>query len=129
MPVIEQTPPLRPGLGLALRRAIAGRCPNCGEGRLMRSYLKQVERCPACAEGFGHIRSDDAAPWLTIMVVGHIIVPLLLTVEQNTAWPAWVAMTVWPAAAFALSLLLLPQAKRLFLALIWSTGAPGSEAH
>ncbi len=129
MPVIESTGQRpRPRLGLALRRAFLGRCPNCGEGRLMRSYLKPVEQCPACAESFGHIRSDDAAPWLTILLVGHIIVPVLLMVEQNTDWPAWLAMTVWPAAAFVLALLFLPRAKRLFLGLIWVTGAPGSEA-
>ncbi len=117
----------RPGLGTALRRALRGRCPNCGQGRLMRSYLKQVETCLSCQEAFGHIRSDDAAPWLTIMIVGHIVVPILLLVEQNTAWPTWVAMTLWPTIALALALLVLPRAKTLFLGLIWVTRAPGSE--
>lgn len=117
----------RPGLGTALMRALRGRCPNCGQGRLMRSYLKPVEACLSCNEAYGHIRSDDAAPWLTIMIVGHIVVPTVLMVEQNTSWPAWVAMTAWPAIAFALALLVLPRAKTLFLGLIWATRAPGSE--
>jgi uncharacterized protein (DUF983 family) len=93
----------------------------------MRTYLKQVESCQVCNESYGHIRSDDAAPWLTIMLVGHIIVPLLLMVEQNTSWPTWVAMTVWPLAAFALAIIVLPRAKTIFLALIWALRAPGSE--
>jgi uncharacterized protein (DUF983 family) len=126
MPILDQTSS-RPSLWRAVRRAVGGRCPNCGEGKLMRSYLKSVERCAVCDEAYGHIRSDDAAPWLTILVVGHIIVPLLLVVEQNTAWPTWLAMTVWPLAAFALAMLFLPRAKQLFVGLIWVTRAPGSE--
>ncbi|MEQ8246209.1 MAG: DUF983 domain-containing protein [Alphaproteobacteria bacterium] len=118
---------LRPRFGAAVRRALRGRCPNCGEGRLMRAYLKPVERCAVCAERFGHIRADDAGPWLTILLVGHLVVPAALLVEQNTQWPAWLAMTVWPLAALALSLLVLPRAKTLFIGIIWSTGAPGSE--
>lgn len=117
----------RPGLWTALSRALGRRCPNCGRGRLFASYLKQVERCAACGEAFSHIRSDDAAPWLTILVVGHVLVPILLTVEQNTSWPDWVAMTVWPVAALALAALVLPRAKAVFIGLIWATRAPGSE--
>ena len=50
-----------------------------------------------------------------------------LLVEQNTQSPAWVAMTGWPLVALALALLVLPRAKTLFIGIIWSTGAPGSE--
>ncbi|MDA0369031.1 MAG: DUF983 domain-containing protein [Proteobacteria bacterium] len=120
--------PQRPRLGLAVRRALRGRCPNCGAGRLMRAYLKPVEQCAACCERYGHIRADDAGPWLTILLVGHLIVPAALVVEQNTAWPSWLAMTVWPVAALALALLVLPRAKTLFIGIIWATGAPGSES-
>jgi len=117
----------RPGIGTALKRALRGRCPNCGQGRLMRTYLKPVDACLSCHEAYGHIRADDAAPWLTILLVGHIVVPILLVVEQNTSWPAWMAMTVWPTIAFTMALVVLPRAKTLFVGLIWATGAPGSE--
>jgi uncharacterized protein (DUF983 family) len=80
-----------------------------------------------CGEQLGHIRSDDAAPWLTILVVGHIVVPMALAFEMRTSWPDWVSMTVWPILALALAVVLLPRAKGLFVGLIWATGAPGSE--
>ncbi len=118
----------RPELGLALRRALTRRCPNCGQGRLFTSYLKQVDRCLSCGEMYGHIRSDDAAPWLTILVVGHVTVPVVLAVESRTAWPTWLSMTVWPAVVLVLALAVLPYAKALFLAAIWVMRAPGSEA-
>lgn len=118
---------LRAPLGTALLRGLKGRCPACGEGRLFARFLKPVERCAACGEPLGHLRSDDAAPWLTILVVGHIVVPLMLAVERVTVWPEWVAMAVWPAVALALCVAVLPRAKGLLMGVIWATKAPGSE--
>jgi hypothetical protein len=34
-------------------RAVAGKCPACGQGRLFRSYLHQVENCTSCGEHYG----------------------------------------------------------------------------
>lgn len=124
---VEMLDRARPELGTAIRRALLGKCPNCGQAKLFASYLKQVEHCPVCCEPYGHIRSDDAAPWLTILVVGHIVVPLLLAVETRVSWPDWVSMTLWPALALALVAVVLPRAKALFLSVIWATGAPGSK--
>ncbi|MGF1629318.1 MAG: DUF983 domain-containing protein [Kiloniellaceae bacterium] len=118
---------VRPGLGEAIWRGLRGRCPSCGEGRLFASYLKQAAACAVCHEPLGHLRSDDAAPWLTILVVGHIAVPVILAVERYSQWPTWLAMTVWPLFALALTLLVLPRAKGLLLSVIWVTRAPGSE--
>ena len=118
----------RPTLGTAVGRALSGRCPNCGQGRLFASFLKQVQSCPECDEAFGHIRSDDAAPWLTILVVGHVLIPVVLMVEREDVLPYWFSMTFWPLLALAMSLAFLPKAKALFLGVIWSTKAQGSEA-
>lgn len=125
--MLHAAPLVRPTLATALMRSLAGRCPNCGQGRLFAAYLKQVEECGACGERYGHIRSDDAAPWLTILIVGHIVVPLLFAVERVVAWPDWLSMTVWPLVSLVLALLVLPRAKGLFIAVLWVTRAPGSE--
>ena len=111
-------------LKTAVRRAVLGRCPCCGEGRLMRSYLKQVEHCAVCGEQFGQIRADDAAPWLTIIVVGHLFLPFAFMV--NVDWmPVWAAMGMWSACFAAIALAVLPRAKMLFIAVLWQTRAPG----
>ena len=55
-------------LKLAVARALMGRCPACGQGKLMRGYLKQVENCAACGESFGQIRADTG---VTILMVTH----------------------------------------------------------
>jgi len=68
-------------LKTAAARALMGRCPCCGKGKLMKSYLKQVENCSVCGESFGQIRADDAAPWLTIILVGHVFLPFAFMVN------------------------------------------------
>lgn len=115
-------------MGEAGKRAVLGRCPCCGEGRLFRTYLKQVDNCSACGEAFGAIRADDAAPWLTIIIVGHLFLPLMLYFETGTSVPAWLAACFWSAFFIALSLAILPRAKGLFIAILWRTRAPGSAA-
>ena len=124
--MIEQLRQGRPKVGDAVRRALLGKCPNCGRGKLFASYLKQVDHCAVCREPYGHLRSDDAAPWLTILVVGHIVVPIVLAVESRSSWPTWISMMLWPVLALALVAFVLPRAKALFLSVIWATGAPGS---
>ncbi len=108
---------------LAARRAILGRCPCCGEGKLFRAYLKQVDNCSVCGEAFGHIRADDAAPWLTIILVGHIFVPLMLVFVAFSTMPSWESAVLWSVIFVGLSLAILPRAKGLFIAILWLTGA------
>lgn len=109
----------KPPFWLYARRGLAGRCPRCGIGKLFKGYLKQVESCCACGETYGHIRADDGPAWLTILLVGHIIVPILLEVEKDATWPMWVPMVLWPGLAVVLSLLILPLAKGLFITILW----------
>ena len=111
-------------LKTAIRRAVLGRCPACGEGKLFRTYLKQVENCSACGERFGHIRADDAAPWGTIILVGHVFLPLAFMVDLDFM-PTWGLMLAMAAVFCALSLAILPRSKALFLAILWQTRAPG----
>ena len=108
---------------LAARRAILGRCPCCGEGKLFRAYLKQVDNCSVCGEALGHIRADDAAPWLTIILVGHIFVPLMLVFVAFSTMPSWASAVIWSLIFVGLSLAILPRAKGLFIAILWLTGA------
>ena len=112
----------------AVERAVLGRCPCCGKGSLFARYLKQVDHCSVCGEPFGQIRADDAAPWLTILIVGHLFLPLMFIVGTDILKPMWLAMALWVSIFIALSLLILPRAKGLFIAVLWMTRAPGSSA-
>jgi uncharacterized protein (DUF983 family) len=111
-------------LKTAIGRALIGRCPACGEGKLFRSYLKQVEACAACGERFGHIRADDAAPWGTIILVGHVFLPFAFLVNLDFL-PTWAAMVMLASLFSLIALAVLPRSKALFLAILWQTRAPG----
>jgi uncharacterized protein (DUF983 family) len=114
-------------LGLAVKRSLFGRCPNCGRTPLFKSYLNQIQSCSNCGAEFGRIRADDAAPWLTIIVVGHVFLPLIFFVNLGAAMPFWAGVWVWAALFSGLSLVVLPRAKGVFIAILWETRAPGVE--
>jgi uncharacterized protein (DUF983 family) len=100
-----------PSMQTALMRGALGRCPRCGQGALFRRYLKMVDCCPACSEPYGHFRTDDAAPWLTILVVGHIVVPIVLIFEQTLQLAMGLTLAIWLPVIVVLTLLLLPRCK------------------
>ena len=112
-------------LKLAMQRGALGRCPSCGQTKLFKSYLKQIETCPNCHAEFGKIRADDAAPWLTIIVVGHLFLPLIFFVNLETIMPFWLGVAAWCGMFSGLSMAVLPRAKGMFIALLWVTRAPG----
>jgi uncharacterized protein (DUF983 family) len=108
-------------LGSAVRRGFIGRCPNCGKGRLFRAYLKVVDACTVCGEDLHHQRADDAPPYITMLIVGHIVVAGVLAAEE--AWPQspmWLGAIVWIWLTFILSLLLLPRVKGALVGYQWA---------
>jgi uncharacterized protein (DUF983 family) len=122
--VADQT---KPSTQSALIRGALGRCPRCGQGRLLHQYLKIVDHCSACGEPYGHFRADDAAPWLTILIVGHLTVPIILMVEESVDLPLWIALSIYLPTILLLTLGLLPRCKGVILAQMWLTKAEGSE--
>jgi uncharacterized protein (DUF983 family) len=93
----------------------------------VQKYLKIVERCSACGESYDQLHVDDGASWMTILLVGIIIAPVLAMLEHFGNFSAWLEMTMLGLLACVLSLLLLPVSKGVLLALLWLTGAEGSE--
>ena len=108
----------------AIARAAAGKCPACGRGKIFRSYLYQMQSCRYCREHFGKIHADDGPAWLTIIIVGLLVVSSASYAETAFRWPVLVSIAVWPLTA--LTLAVLPRAKAVFAA-IWVMNAPGFE--
>ena len=105
----------------AVKRGFMGKCPHCGEGKMFRAYLKVAEACPSCGEELHHQRADDAPPYMTIFVVGHIIGAGMLWVEhQNDELPIWIHAIVWPILTVVLSFYFLPRIKGALIGLQWA---------
>lgn len=111
----------------AVMRGARARCPNCGIGRLFRAYLKPVDACAECAESLKHIRADDGPAWLTVMIVGHIVVGLALVMETSAPQPVAISIALFVTLAVAMILWLLPRAKGIFVGAIWAMDATGAE--
>ena len=119
---MTQTGPLeddRP-LGPALRRGWCRRCPSCGSGPLLRGYLKVRESCPVCGEALHHQRADDGPAYLTILIVGHLMAPLILFVFTKFRPDPLVLASVFSVGTVALSLYLLPRLKGALVAVQWA---------
>ena len=54
---------------------------SVGMGRLYIRYIKVRPECAVCGEILSHIRADDFPPYLTIVIIGQIVVPFLLLSE------------------------------------------------
>ncbi len=109
----------------ALRRGFARRCPACGAGTLFAGYSRVVAACGTCGEDLSHQRADDAPPYFTMLLVGHIIVPLVLLVETKFVLSTWEQLAIWLPVTLFLSLVLLPRIKGAIVALQWANRMHG----
>lgn len=96
------------------------KCPNCGIGALFTSYLKVAPACPNCGEEFHHHRADDAPPYFTIVIVGHLIVPMVLAVEMAYRPDLWVHAALWLPMTLIVTLASLPLIKGALVGHQWA---------
>ena len=104
---------------LALYRSFLKKCPSCGKESIYIRYLKLKTNCGNCNEELSIYRTDDFGPWLTIIIVGHIIVPIVLYVEQIYSPQLWLQATVWIPITILSVLYVLPISKSICLAILW----------
>src|SRR5438309_10983778 len=122
MTVTDQKPP---STAIAVLRGALGRCPRCGQGRILHRYLKVVDQCSGCGEAYGHFRADDAPPWLTILVVGHLTIPIILALGLRVQLTLWIELAIYLPLIALLTLALLPRCRGVILAVLWSMKAEG----
>lgn len=104
---------------LGLQRGAALRCPNCGQGKLYRKYLK-VQACPVCGNDNTRYPSDDAPPYFTILIVGHLVVAPLLFFKFIWQAPTLLVVGTTLPALLALIMLLLPVVKGAVIGVQWA---------
>ena len=109
----------------SVKRGFMCRCPKCGTGSLFTSYLKVTDTCATCGEELRHHRADDAPPYLTITLVGHIIIPAMLFVEKVYQPDLWVHSLLWLPLTLVLALAFLPLIKGGVVGLQWANRMHG----
>ncbi len=104
----------------SVSRGFRRKCPNCGSGQLMRSYLKVNDTCTVCREDLSHQRADDGPAYLTILIVGHLMAPLLHVVFVKIRPEPLVLFTIFTVGCVGLSLYLLPRLKGAIVGFQWA---------
>ncbi|HYZ34698.1 MAG TPA: DUF983 domain-containing protein [Crenalkalicoccus sp.] len=128
VPRPPEPPPYQPPPFLAaVGRGARGLCPVCGQGHAFRGYLKVAQQCEVCHAPLGRLRADDAPPYFTILLAGHLLVPGVLWVESAYQPPMWLHMAIWlPLFAIVCTLLLRP-VKGAVLGWMTTLGFTGEE--
>jgi uncharacterized protein (DUF983 family) len=115
-------------ISTGVRRGLGLRCPQCGEGRLFGRYLKVSERCDACGADNTIYPSDDAPPYLTLFLVGHLIIPIMFWMDKAWSPAMWVMFAIWLPLIAAVALATLPYMKGAVVGFAWATGVTRESA-
>lgn len=104
----------------AMKRGFRCRCPRCGEGKMFRAFLKTANNCSVCGLDFTPHRADDLPAYLVIVIVGHIVVPIALSIETNYSPAVWLQLAIYLPLTLVMSLALLQPVKGAVVGLQWA---------
>lgn len=111
----------------SLLRGFLCKCPKCGIGKMYLSFTKNHPQCPSCDEELFHHRADDFPPYITITIVGHIIIPLILYYSVHSDLSEQLQFMIWIPLALLMTLLLMQPVKGAIIAYQWYAGMHGFE--
>lgn len=104
----------------SIGRGLAHQCPACAKGKLFRRYLKIQPQCEACGHALGRYPADDGPAYLTILLVGHLIVgPLFFFPVVWETSPA-ISLPILLSALVLLTLTVLPRIKGGWIGLMYA---------
>jgi uncharacterized protein (DUF983 family) len=115
-------------LSRSVVRGLKGRCPGCGQGKIFRKYLKVAERCPTCELDLARYPADDGPAYITILLVGHLIIAPLLFFPIIWRAPAIFSVPIALCSLTALVLFALPVVKGGWIGLMYALGVRSNDA-
>jgi len=112
-------------LATAIKRGVLCRCPNCGQGKLFGKYLKPVDHCAVCGEDYTHQRADDLPAYLSIVLVGHIVVGGFMMTDLVWTLSNWAHLAIWTPMTVLLALATIQPIKGAVIGLQWAARMHG----
>lgn len=112
-------------LPAAILRGARGRCPRCNQAELFRAFLKPVDHCPVCQQDWTRQRADDFPPYISILLTGHLMAPLIIYLGAQSGFALWQATVICLILAAAMMMGFLQPAKGGTIALQWWHGMHG----
>lgn len=109
-------------------RGLKERCPSCGKGRVFWKYLKVVDHCEACETPLGIYPADDGPAYVTILLIGHLVIAPLLIFPIIWRSPAIYSVPIALTTLTVVTLLALPRIKGGWIGLMYALGVKQSDA-
>jgi uncharacterized protein (DUF983 family) len=109
-------------------RGVKGRCPACGQGKLFRKYLKVAGHCPQCDHDLARYPADDGPAYVTVLLVGHLIIAPLLLFPIIWKAPAMYSVPIVLATLTVVTLVALSYIKGGWIGLMYALGVKDRDA-
>lgn len=103
----------------ALWRAARNRCPACDGAPLFSTFLKPVVHCSSCGEDWTLHNADDFPPYIVILILGHVVITGMTSVEVAFHPPVNVQLAIWIPTVVVLAIGLIQPVKGGVIALQW----------
>lgn len=88
-----ETPPTYPPLS-TLKTGLACRCPRCGEGPLLRGFLKMRDACPVCGLDYGFADPADGPAFFGMSAIGVLAMIVMMALEFTLRPPIWLHLVI-----------------------------------
>ena len=112
----------------AIFRGTRNVCPRCGGNPLFGRFLKPVSACFNCGQDWSLQSADDFPAYLSILITGHLVVPLIMTLTSEFDLSLAVLVAIILPLTLLLILALLQPAKGAVIATQWWLGMNGFKA-
>ena len=109
----------------SILRGARSRCPRCNEAKLFTRFLKVVATCPHCRQDWTHQQADDFPAYVSILLTGHIMAPIIIALVQETALSLAALAAIIVPLMLALMIVFIQPAKGAIIALQWWFGMHG----
>ncbi|MDP9056631.1 MAG: DUF983 domain-containing protein [Pseudomonadota bacterium] len=109
----------------AVWRGMRFTCPRCGDAHLFARFLKPMPFCPACGQDWRRQRADDFPAYISMLVTGHLLAPLIIWLEIAFSPKVDLLAAIVVPLAMITMLSLLQPAKGAVIAMQWWNGMHG----
>lgn len=104
----------------AFKRGMRRKCPRCGEGKVLKRYLKVYDNCESCGLDLTPYDAADGPAYFTMSIAVCFLLPLAVIHEWVYNPPEWLLLLIWLPIILGSSLILLPIIKGIFIGVTWS---------
>lgn len=83
---------------------LIGRCPECGKGKLFKSFMAIAPQCSACGQDFSKADSGDGPAIFVMLIAGFIVIGAMLVIDTLYEPPIWLMLAIFSPLAIILNI-------------------------